>query len=205
MPKISTPSIPWVWTKQKELAAKLVAEGQETYEAIAAKCDTTDVTLWKWRTKVPEFAERVDDIASAYRSRIRSTGLAIMEHRVKVLKDMDAKVGQVFAERAADPEMQNVPGGKTGLMVRTLKGLGEGKQFQIVEEYAIDTPALRERRAIMQQAAQELGQWEKRSELSGMKARIDENGVVTVEMFRAMLDAPTNGHGQLPSGMDEAV
>ena len=90
-------------------------------------------------------------------------------------------------------------------MVRTFKGLGEGKNFQVVEEYAVDTPALRERRAILQQAAQELGQWDKRGEVTGVKARVDENGAVTVEMFRAMLDTPTNGHGQLPAGTLETL
>ena len=85
------------------------------------------------------------------------------------------------------------------------KGVGTGKDFKLIPEYPVDVALLREMRAHEQQAAQELGQWEKRGEVSGMKARIDENGVVTVEMFRAMLDAPTNRHGQLPSGMEEAV
>jgi hypothetical protein len=62
---------------------------------------------------------------------------------------------QVIAERAADPEMQAVPGGKTGLLVRSTKGLGSGDNFTTVEEYEVDTALLKELREHELQAASE--------------------------------------------------
>lgn len=61
--------------------------------------------------------------------------------------------------------MKDVPGGNTGLLVRTTKGIGSGDTFQIVDEYAVDTGLLRELREHEKQAAQELGQWIDKSEV----------------------------------------
>ncbi len=72
----------------------------------------------------------------------------------------------IIDERAADPDMQDVPGGKSGLMVRTYKGIGAGPTAQCYEEYAADTPLSAEMRATEKQAAQEVGQWVEKSDMT---------------------------------------
>ncbi len=87
--------------------------------------------------------------------------------RVRALEDRWRRLRQVIAERAASAEMQGVPGGTTGLLTHTVKGIGSGDHFQAVDEYAVDTNLLRELREIEKQAAQELGQWTEKHEHTG--------------------------------------
>jgi hypothetical protein len=42
---------------------------------------------------------------------------------------------QVIEERGLSPDLASVPGGKTGLVTRTLKGIGKDDDFQVVEVY----------------------------------------------------------------------
>lgn len=69
---------------------------------------------------------------------------------------------QVIAERAEAKEMQGVAGGETGLLAHNVKGLGKGDDFELVDEYAVDTGLLREIRETEKQAAIELGQWQEK-------------------------------------------
>jgi len=61
-------------------------------------------------------------------------------------------------ERAADPAMQAIPGGQTGLLVRQQRHLGKG------DEYRVDVALTGEFRATLEQAAKEAGQWLEKSE-----------------------------------------
>ena len=90
--------------------------------------------------------------------------LAITErsNRVSILDDILTRYRALIEARALD--MADVAGGKTGLLVRQLKQVGSGRDAQIVEEYAADTAVTREMRAAMQQAAQELGQWQEKAD-----------------------------------------
>ncbi len=49
--------------------------------------------------------------------------IAIRDDRLAALDDRRRRLHQVMEERAADPSMADVPGGKTGLLVRTYKSL----------------------------------------------------------------------------------
>ena len=64
----------------------------------------------------------------------------------------------VIEERAESPDLADVPGGKTGLVTKTLKGIGSGDDFQVVEIYEVDTGTVKEIRALQEQVAEELGQ-----------------------------------------------
>ena len=64
---------------------------------------------------------------------------------------------QVIDARAADPAMHAVPGGKTGLVVKTVKGVGKGEDFRLVEEYRVDTDTLRSILEHERRAAKEVG------------------------------------------------
>lgn len=77
------------------------------------------------------------------------------------------KIQQVIEERAADPSMTKIPGGKTGLIVRQIKAVGSGAGMKILREYVIDAGLLKELRAHEQQAARELSQWVNKREVTG--------------------------------------
>jgi hypothetical protein len=51
---------------------------------------------------------------------------------------------QVIEERARDPKMQEVPGGKMGLIVHKVKAVGWGKHFHRIDVYEVETRLLKE-------------------------------------------------------------
>jgi hypothetical protein len=71
---------------------------------------------------------------------------------VQALQDRWDKLRMVIAERAASPEYAKVPGGKTGLLVKTLHG------SQNTPVFKLDTGLLDQLLSHEQQAAQELSQ-----------------------------------------------
>jgi hypothetical protein len=68
------------------------------------------------------------------------------------------KLEQVIEERGADPKMEKVPGGKTGLLVRELKTIGVGKDQQIIQQFSVDGTLLKSALELETAAAKELGQ-----------------------------------------------
>jgi len=89
---------------------------------------------------------------------VKAAGIACLEQRVAAQQDRWERLRQVIAARAADPTLR-APGAETGLLVRTYKALGRGEDFQVVEEYTVDTGLLGELRQLEQLTARELGQW----------------------------------------------
>ncbi len=87
--------------------------------------------------------------------------------RVKALDDRWQAMQKVIAERAADASHQHAPGGSTGLLTRTLKIIGSGDAAQLVEEFELDAALLKELREHEKQAAQEVGQWTEKQEVTG--------------------------------------
>jgi hypothetical protein len=63
--------------------------------------------------------------------------------------------------------MQDVPGGRTGLLVRTIKSIGSGEKATTVEEFAVDTGLLREIRELELQVSKELGQFVEKHDVTG--------------------------------------
>ena len=155
----------WKWTKQRSKAAKLAADDTLTNDQIAAAVGITRQGVDKWRAQ-PEFQARVAEIVSAYAEAIKGEGIAHLQNRVASYNDIWHKMQTVIAERAESSEMQAVPGGKTGLLVHTYKMAG-GREPIVMDEYAVDTGLLAEMRAHAKQAAQELGQWTEKREVSG--------------------------------------
>lgn len=156
----------WKWTKQREQAAKLAAEDTLTNDQIAATIGITRQGIDRWRA-APEFQARVASIVAAYADAIKDEGIANVKNRVAALnRDFDA-TETIIAERAAAPEVQAAPGGKTGRIVRTQKMLGSGEFGREIEEFAYDGALIQSRMALLKQAAQDLGQWTERKELTG--------------------------------------
>jgi hypothetical protein len=151
----------WQWTGRRERAAGLVAEDQLSDAEIASQLGITREGLRKWRRQ-PEFQERVRDVQQQIRAAIVARGIVERQNRVDALNRRWQLMRDVIEARASD--MQGVPGGETGLLLRTYKRVGRD-DYQ--EEYAVDVGLLRELRAHEEQAAKELGQWTEKRELTG--------------------------------------
>lgn len=122
---------------------------------------------------------RVDEIKQSIAGSVIRLAIRDADCRVSALQDRWERLTRVITERAADPTMQSIPGGSTGLLVRQLKQVGSGRDAQLVEEYAVDTGMLRETRAHEEQAAKELGQWDEKRPSAG--AGIVPDFVITVK------------------------
>jgi Helix-turn-helix of insertion element transposase len=153
------------FTEKLEKACRLLAEDALSDEQIAAECGVTRRALAKWK-KRPGFAARLKQITTAYADRALKHGLARRERRIAVLNELHDKMLKVIDDRAKSDEYATLPGGQTGLVVKTLKGIGKGDDFQVVEVYEVDTGTLKEIRGTQEQAAKELGQWVDKQERS---------------------------------------
>jgi hypothetical protein len=156
----------FTWNRIKEQAAAQLADGKLTDEEIAKKAGITRQGFAKWKSH-PEFATRVSEIVKETRQAILSKGIADKVNRVAALDDRWERMKRVIAERGSDPEMQDVAGGKTGLLVHQVKGVGKGEDFQLIDLYAVDAGLLKEMREHEKQTAQELGQWTEQKILLG--------------------------------------
>jgi hypothetical protein len=115
---------------------------------------------------------RVNELRARISEKLQDASIREIDKRVTALQDRWDRMKRIIEARAADPSMQKVPGGDTGLLVRKIKSSGgayvaktetEGEGGEIssvglIEEYAVDTGLLREMREHELQAAKELGQ-----------------------------------------------
>src|SRR4051812_46590346 len=111
--------------KRREKAALLVAEDRFPDRKIAEMVGITERQLDRWKHEVL-FQSRVHSITRAYSERALKCGLARKENRLRALSDMHDRLLTIIEERAVDPDLAEVSGGKTGLVTRTLKGIGKG-------------------------------------------------------------------------------
>jgi Terminase small subunit len=118
--------------------------------------------------KHPKISERIQELKAIHGEMAKrahvAQGIRNPLARVSALEDRWSRMLNVINERAADPEMQTVPGGKSGLLCMTYKQLGSGVHATVVREFKVDTALLCELREHEQQAAEELGQRSKRVE-----------------------------------------
>jgi transposase-like protein len=172
------------WSDQTEEAACLVAESNLSMGAIAAKVGVVYTTLWRWK-KHPEFAGRVEEHLARFREDVRRRGVAILEKRVSAVNDRWVRLQQIIEERADHADYAEAPGGKTGLLVKTIKQIGSGENAREVMEFAVDVGLLKELREHEKQAAMELGQWDDRGNNEATKVG-DKKVMQALEMFDAL-------------------
>jgi hypothetical protein len=141
---------------KKERAAILVSEDRLIDQQIAETIGISRQQLVRWKAH-PVFAARVAELTRIWTDRALKFGLARRERRLAVLEDQHNRLLAVIDARAADPSMADIPGGNTGLLLRTYKGLGNGESARVVEEYAVDIGTIRELRGIQEKFAKELG------------------------------------------------
>jgi hypothetical protein len=155
----------WAWTKQREDAAALIAEGEKTMGQIAkqVKISLRQLTTWK---RHPEFAERIQQLTDNFAAMAMQYSIG---RRVTRLSEMDRRwrrLKQIVNERAASVEYQGVPGGETGLLMKLCKTVGSGRTAVEREEFVLDANLLREMREIEEGAGRLLGQIVIRTDLS---------------------------------------
>lgn len=121
----------------------------------ALQRNETSATIMQQQDSVSRLTQKADpDAAIAIKQAVLDGPvLAVRDKRIGALQDRWDRLQVVMTERAAD--MAGAPGGRSGLLVRQSRQLGE----QIIEEYKLDTGLLGEFRAHEKQVAQELGQW----------------------------------------------
>jgi hypothetical protein len=169
-------SAPFRWTAKRERAAALLARDEDTDQAIARACATTDRALRYWKSH-PEFAARVREQAAQLRAALIAEGIVTKQHRIdqynRDWQDLE-RVKQARASHYADA----VPGGDTGLIVgkpvqvRVVRDAAEGPRYSEVMEYKLDTGLIDARMKLAKQAAQELGQWVEKQDT---RQRLDDS------------------------------
>lgn len=153
------------WSKAAVQAAILLAENELTDEEIAATVNVNRTTLWRWRQHA-EFTERITEHTAALQAASLRHAVAKRHKRLATLDRLHTKALGVIESRADDMAGE-APGAETGLLVKSYKQIGQGPGAQMVTEYAVDTALMREIRAIEEQAAKELGQWEEKQAITG--------------------------------------
>ena len=161
------------WTQKSESAAALIVQGELRLAQIGERVGVDRRTLYEWRND-PIFHARVDEETERYRSEVNRIGLAKMECRLNALNDRWMALQRVIIDRGLDPEIQGVPGGSTGLLVKQVKGVGRGENFELVTTYRLDVGLLRSLLDLEKQAAQELGQWTNRTEGAIKPVHVDQ-------------------------------
>jgi hypothetical protein len=145
----TSPNPAFRWSAKATEAAVAVALDEQTDEAIAAAAGVSRRTLANWKLR-PEFVARVEEHRAEFREVVRRRGIARLDRRVAALNERWINLQEVIERRAADPAMQAVPGGSTGLLRPGPMGT-----------FFVDVALLKALRDHEKQAAQELGQWGK--------------------------------------------
>jgi hypothetical protein len=152
------PTDDFEWTGARIEAAQLLAEGRLAEAAIAERVGCDRKTLWRWRQD-PAFAGRVAEIVGQLGAEALRRGLAVRTQRLAAINDRWERMRLVLEARADDPDLADVPGGTTGLLVKTVTFRGSGDNVEKTVEAEVDVALLREIREAEKQAAQETGQW----------------------------------------------
>lgn len=137
-----------------------MAAGKLTIPQIAKKAGVSQRTVSLWKND-KDFQAEVKRIKNAWRAEVRGKGAADQEERLRGRNDRYARLRAVIEQRAKDPRMKDVPGGKTGLLTVTYKmqSMGEGRGSAAVPEYAVDTGLLTAMLEIEEHNAIEKGEW----------------------------------------------
>lgn len=150
--------------EQREKLIAWAAEGLRLAEinARAARDDPPWSILYGQLRKVREKNSKLyKQTKAAYEKEALEEGLARRAVRLNEKMDRHALLKKVMAERGRAEHMQEVEGGRTGLLVRDYKGAS------FVPVYRLDAALLKELRDLEREIAIELGQWTEKRELAG--------------------------------------
>lgn len=155
---------------QHEAFAQHVAAGLSLTESAkrAGYAESAAANCGSRVAKMRAVANRIEELRNANgKAVVMASGIRAPQTRVAALEDRWNRMRTIITARSEDPDLKDIPGGKTGLLVKQIKVVGTGQNAQLVETYVLDTSILQELRAHEQQAAEELGQWITRASQSG--------------------------------------
>lgn len=159
---------------KRERAAVLLAEDELSDEAIASVVGVTRKTLHNWK-QLPEFTALVGDNVGQIQAGMLKLAIAKKHKRLAVLDDLHAKALQVIEQRGFRYATELAEAESAAMATRRLFGTDtptEAMTGLLVKQetannsgvktvnWAVDTGLMKEIRALHEQAAKELGQWE---------------------------------------------
>lgn len=130
----------WKWTARRELAAVLAAEDLPNLQ-VAERVGVSLMTYMLWRRR-DEFRERVAELRRRRADAVADISIANVRDQVAAADDRWRRMKLVMEQRGADPDMQSVPGGRSGFIARSYRAFPSGQVNvppTIVEEYKVDT------------------------------------------------------------------
>lgn len=151
-------------------AALLVAQDRLTNVQIAKRLGVGLRTVEKWKAD-KGFRQEVETHRKLWQKEVRTRGLADVHHRLRIAVDIEKRLLAAIQARGASEDMKDVPGGKTGMVLKTYKSLkveeeGADGELHLVQkavtEYKIDYEAARTITNLHEYVATELGQWKTR-------------------------------------------
>jgi len=126
------------------------------------KCDPPFEVEWHQLKHVRKVSKtRISELRKRFREEATCEGVANSFARIRAKARRIGLLEQIRIERGQDVNIQEVPGGKTGLLVREYKGHSD------LPVYKIDAALLKEIRDLEREIAIELGQWTEKKELTG--------------------------------------
>ena len=142
----------------QDRAAQLVAEDELSDSQIGRLCGIDRRTLTRWKKRL-QFQEKIEQIRTVWKQELEGNSVsARLEHLA--LLDWSWKAMLEFVDhRARSPEMQNVPGGKTGLLYSRQKSFVSSGEVHILKDYYLDVKLLKALRRLEVRAAKQSGQW----------------------------------------------
>lgn len=156
-------------TSKQRKAAMLVAEDAMTNARIAEECGVSEPTIYYWK-RDPEFARVVREKVQQLDEAVSQLRFAKRRERIRALNEQAEDYLTIIQERA-DWFAQNdadVPGGRTGRIVRQERVIGTGKAATKTVEYVIDKGLEAQFDAVLVHLAKERGEWsDGRRELTG--------------------------------------
>lgn len=155
-------------TTNQRLAARLIAENELTFERIAEEIGVSQLTLANWRTR-DDFQQVVRDVGESIVQKTSTLKYADRNRRIGALNNLAESMEQIIRERAEwyTKNDENAPGGRSGLIVRTRRAIGNGKVVEIIEEDQLDRALVSEYKDTLIHIAKERGEWSDKKELSG--------------------------------------
>jgi hypothetical protein len=105
----------FTWDQRRVKAAEMVADGRWSDPRIAAEVGVSKDTVFNWRSRA-EFKARVRSIVEAFADASLDLAVAQKARRVAAINENWLGIQELIRSRAADPAMQAIPGGHTGLL-----------------------------------------------------------------------------------------